>query len=819
MSGLFQDVRYGLRMLVKNPGFTAVAVLTLALGIGANTAIFSVVNAVLLKPLPYPDPDRLVLIWDTIPNYPGELVAVTGPDIQDWQDRNQSFEGMAAIYDSNKTLTGSGEPLAFEGLEVSPNVFQVLGIQPLLGRSFTPDEGTAGHTRIVILSYGAWQRILGGDRNVVGRKIILSGESHEVVGVMPQSLQFPAVYGREPRFWIPVNRDTPDWKEGRGSHHFRLLARLKKGVPLSKAAAEMETLSGQIAQQYPQTNTGVIAKVKGLHEQLTGNVRPTLLVLFAAVGFLLLIASANVANLLLTKSLGRGREITIRMAVGSGLGRIVRQLLTESILLFLLGGLAGLVAGFAAMRLLVSLAPARSLPQGFSIQFDTRVFAFGFAVALVTGILAGLAPALHASRLNVQDTLKEAGPTVTRARSYSRGVFTICEIGLALVMLIGAGLAIKSLVRLLGVPLGFDPRNVLIVRVQLPKVRYPNPLNQIAFYQNLLERVRVLPGDVSGAAATELPLHGGDSSPIYIEGQAAPKNAWSGPAVQVCQVTPGYFRTLLIPFLSGRDFTLADTVESPKVAIINETMARRFWPATDAVGRRFASTLEDKVWYTVVGVVGDARESGLRAPVSPEAYFPETQLTSSSLYLMVRTANDPLRQVSAIRGALNSIDKDLPASDPRSLRELVSDSSANERFITLLLSLFAGSALTMASVGMFGVVAYNVAQRTHEIGIRMALGAERSDVLRLVVGKAFALTLLGVGLGVVGALGLTRFLKGLLYEVKPTDPLTFASVAVLLMLVLFWRAMSPRDERRRSIPWWRSGTNKAVSIQISSCWA
>jgi putative ABC transport system permease protein len=789
LESLLQDIRYGWRGMVKNPSFAVVAVLTLALGIGANTAIFSVVNAVLLKPLPYPDPDRLAVIWENISSHPGDVCPVTGPEFQDWQARNQSFEGMAAILMSSKTMTGAGEPVQLRGEEVWPSVFGVLGIKPLLGRTFAPDEGTGGQ-RAVILSYGTWQDILGGARDIVGRKIALNGETHEVVGVMPPSLKFPIAYGGEPQYFVPIDQKAQLWNN-RYSHSFRVLARMKKGVPLSKAAAEMETLSHQIAQQNPRTNSGVIAKVVSLHEELAGNVRPTLLVLLATVGFLLLIACANVANLLLTKSIVRGHENTIRIVLGSGLMRIVRQWLTESVLLFLLGGVAGLLVGFWAMRVLIRAAPASALPRGFTIHFDTRVFVFAFTVACVTGVLAGLAPAFHASSLNFQDNLKEASRTFTRARQHWQRLIITCEVGMAMVMLVGAGLAVKSLVRLLGVQLGFDPQHVLTARVQLPAARYPKEYQQAAFYQNLIERVRALPGVVSAAAASDLPLGGGNNGPLYIEGQPVPKDVWTGPSVRSCEVTPGHFKTLGIPLLSGRDFTLADTRDSPRVAIISEAMARQFWPGSDAVGRRFKYSYESKEWITVVGVVGDVREYGLERPGMPEAYYPETQATSSSLALVVRAADDPLAQIAAIRSALHSLDKDLPLYDPRPLSELVSQNSAKKRFLALLLSLFAATALSVATIGIYGVVAHNVAQRTHEIGVRIAVGARRGHVLKLVVGEAFRVALAGVALGSLSALGLTRYLKSLLYGVKPTDPVTFASVAAMLLLVALLASYIP----------------------------
>jgi putative ABC transport system permease protein len=615
-----QDVRFGLRMLARNPGFTAVAVITLALGIGANTAIFSVVNAVLLNPLPYADPDRLAVIWETEPSAPGRLLPDSGPDFQDWLAQNHVFEGLSAVSRAGATLTGSGEPMQLHGLSVSPNTFQLLGMQPHLGRSFAPDEGPTGHNHVVILSYGLWQSAFGGQKNIVGSKVTMDGEAYDVVGVMPGDLKFPTVSGHNPQLWTPITLDAPHWKTNRGSHWLSVLARTKKGVTLNQAAAEMVTVSARLSQQYPQTNTGVIARVKSLHEQLTGSVSEILWVLFAAVGFLLLIACVNVANLLLTKSVSRQREIAVRLAVGAGARRLVRQLLTESVLLFVLGGVAGLGVGTAALQLLLHAAPTGYIPDVISVHLDSRVFALTFLIAFITGTLAGLIPALYATRVSFSARLKESGSAVVVSHGLARGLLTAGEIALALVMLVGAGLATRSLIRLLGVQLGFDPRQVVAGSVSLPDSRYPKKPQQVTFFRNLLDRVQALPGVVSAAAASELPLNGFSNITVVIEGQPAPKDVWSSPLVELCIITPNYFRTMRIPLLSGRDLAETDTPEAPSVAVINETMAHSFWPHQDAVGKRFKSHAPNAKWVTVIGVVGDVREFGLASPPIPEAY-------------------------------------------------------------------------------------------------------------------------------------------------------------------------------------------------------
>jgi putative ABC transport system permease protein len=786
-----QDIRFGLRMLARNPGFTAVAVITLALGIGANTAIFSVVNAVLLKPLPYADPDRLAAIWVTEPSAPGELFPDTGPDFRDWQAMNRSFEGISAITIAGATLTGSGEPLQLRGLSVSPNTFQLLGAQPQLGRSFSPDEGPSGHNHVVILSYGLWQSAFGGQKNIVGNKVTMDGEAYDVVGVMPKGLRFPTVWGRNPQYWTPITMDAPKWKTDRGNHWFWVLARMKKGVTLKQAAAEMVTISAQLAQQYPQTDTGVSARVRSLHEELTGNVSEVLWVLFAAVGFLLLIACANVANLLLTKSVGRQREIAVRLAVGAGARRLVRQLLTESVVLFLLGGVAGLAVGMAALRLLLRAAPTGYIPDVISVHLDSRVFGFTFLVAFVTGTLAGLIPALHATRVSFSAMLKESGSAVAASHGLARGLLTAGEIAIALVMLVGAGLATRSLIRLLGVQLGFDPRQVVAGRISLPGSRYPKEPQQTAFFRNLLDRVQALPGVVSVGAASELPLQGGCNGPVVIEGQPTPKDDWPSPLVESCTVTPNYFRTMRIPLLSGRDVAETDTPEMPLVAVINENMARRFWPHQDAVGKRFKHNDADAKWITVIGVVGDVREFGLGEPAIPEAYYPESQRVYSDLFLVARAANDPQAQVPAIRNALHGLDKGLPWYSVQTLSEMVSDSSREKRFVALLLALFAAVALALASVGIYGVVSYSVSQRTREIGIRMAFGAEVRNVLGMVLREGLSLVIAGVAVGLLGAWALSRYLTSILYAVRATDLATYILAALLMSAVALVACLVP----------------------------
>jgi len=795
MGTLLTDLRYGLRVLAKSPGFTAVAILTLALGIGANTAIFSVVNAVILRPLPYPQSERLVTIWVTEPSGPGSLYPNTGPDYVDWKAQNQAFDTMAAVFMTGAALTGTTEPLQLQGFEVSPEVFPLLGAKAVVGRNFTADETQSGRDGVVILSYGLWQRAFGGQAGVLGSKIALDGHPYTVAGVMARDFEFPHIWGTKPEYWIPLNLQAAEWRKSRGNHWLWVLARMKPGVSLERAGADMKTLSARLTQQYPVTNTGVDAKVVGLQARLTERVRPALWMLFATVGFLMLIATANAANLLLAKAVTRQREIAIRLAIGSSSGRVIRQLLTESVLLFVLGGGAGLLVGSAALRLLLHAAPVGYVPEIVSVKLDGYVFLLTFLIALITGALAGLFPAFNASRTHVQDSLKESSPTVAVPHRLSHSLLTAGEIALALVMLIGAGLAVRSLVKLLGVQAGFDPRNVLTARLSLPATKYSSPECQgkegpcaaakyASFFQQLQDRLRVLPGVESASFTNKLPLQGGSNGVIIVEGQAPPKDMWSSPLVEWSTVMPGYFHTARIPLVKGRDFTAHDSQDVPRVAIINRTMADRFWPSLDPIGKHFAPNEGHPRWITVVGVVGDVLQYGLdQTATAPEAYFPEYQSQDSNMIALLRTAASPLGQLPALRGALRDLDSQIAIDNPRELTEVVQDSSSQQRFLALLLGLFAGLALVLAAVGIYGVIAYSVAQRTHEIGIRVALGAARGNLLGMVLGEGLRTAIGGVVVGLAGAWVLMRFLSSLLYGVRPTDLLTYASVSMLLIVV------------------------------------
>lgn len=801
MRTVLQDLKFGLRVLARNPGFTAVAIITLALGIGATTAVFSVVNAILLRPLPYPHPDRLMTVWETEPSGPYNLYPASGPDFVDWREHNNVFSSVAAGTTAGAALTGGAEPMLISGYGVSPELFRVLGVQPLLGRLFTAGETVSGHDHLVILSYGLWQRAFGGQRSIVGKTITLDGQAWDVAGVMPQNFKFPPIWGQKADFWKPLNLRDQEWKTSRGNHWLFVIGRLKPGVTIAGARSAMETLSLRLSHQYPDTNTGVVVKVVTLRHWLVKHVKPALLVLFVAVGFLLLIACANVASLLLAKAVGRQREVAIRLAVGSGRARLIRQLLTESVLLFMLGGAAGLAVGVNALRLLLYAVPAGYLPANMDVRFGGWVFLFTLAIAFVTGAAAGLIPAMRASKLDLQGALKEGSRSVSSSHHGARSVMTAVEIALAVVVLIGAGLALRSLLRLLGIDQGFDPHHVLTAHISLPEAEYSKPAQVSAFYEQALQRIRALPGVESAAAASELPLEGYANDVVYIEGQPIPKNMWSSPLVNVCRVTPGYFKTMHIPLIKGRDFTLDDGPKSPKVAIINEAMAHLFWRNQNPVGMRFTQGYSaDPQWITVVGVVGDVREYGIGEPPPPEAYFPHEKDALTAMQVVIRTATPPLSEADAVRRVIHSLDSQLPFSNVRTLDQVVSNSSQQQKFVALLLGLFAALALILAAVGIYGVISFSVAQRTHEFGVRMALGAQKDDVLRLVMRRGFFLAAVGVAAGVVAALGLTRLMASLLYGITPTDPLTFVVVSCVLLAVALIACYLPARRATRVDP-------------------
>jgi putative ABC transport system permease protein len=789
---LWQDVRFGGRMLIKNPTFTIVAVLALALGIGANSAIFSVVNTVLLRPLPYKEPDRLMTVWEdnSRHGYPRDTPAAA--NFIDWRDQNQVFEGMAAMAELSFNLTGGGEPERIDGRRVSANLFPLLGVEPQLGRAFLSEEDRPGAQRVVIMSHGLWQRRFGSDQNIIGRPLTLNGESYTVVGVMPPQFQFPT---RGDELWVPIAFDSRE-AANRGRHYLEVVARLKSGVTPQQAQAEMNTIAARLQQQYPEQNTGLGAAVVPLHEQVVGDIKPALLVLLGAVGFVLLVACANVANLLLARAAVRQKEIATRIALGASRLRLMRQFLTESILLAVLGGGLGLLLSLWGVNLLKAFIP-ENISQAKAVTIDARVLGFTLLVSLLTGLIFGLAPAVQASNLNLNETLKEGGRDSAAGSRGNRirGLLVVAEVAVSLVLLIGAGLLINSFLRLRNVDPGFRADNLLTMRIVLSAQKYPDRERRAVFYDELLRRVESLPGVKSAAVANWIPLVSqGDSIGVTIEGRPAPAPGQAN-IVVTRVVSPHYFETMGIQLLRGRQFAEQDRVDSPPVAVISETMARRYWPGEDPTGKRIAPGRPESAddWVTVVGVMKDVRQFELNADPKPQMYLSYEQGWSffAPSHLVVRTEAEPRSLAATVRGAVWSIDKDQPVSNISTMEDVLSESIARQRFSMLLLGIFAAVALLLAAVGLYGVMSYSVAQRTHEIGIRMALGAQTRDVLKLAVGQGLKLVLIGVVLGLVAAFILTRVLASLLYGVSATDPITFITISLVLISVALLASYIP----------------------------
>ena len=773
MGTLWQDVRYGARMLVKSPGLMAVAVLALALGMGANTAIFSVVNAVLLRPLPYRDAERLTTVFESdarqesfYPAAPANFLA--------WKGAATSFEDLAAL--SNKgwsgNLTGAGEPERLQGFQVTANFFPLLGVAAAHGRTFLPEEDRPGASNVIVLSHGLWQRRFGGDPSVVGRTLTINGRGYVVVGVMPPDFQ---IYEKAD-LWTPVAFDAKE-EANDEDHYLFVMSRLRPGVTTEQARAEASAILRSRAERPEEAN---LAGVSPAQEGLVREVRPLLYVLFGAVGFVLLIACANVASLLLARAASRRREIAIRSALGASRTRIVRQLLTESVLLALLGAVLGLFLALWGVDLLVALLPEYVVvgsPALRSLGVDARVLGYTAALSLVTSLIFGLAPALQASKTDLTDALKEGGRGGAGGpwRARLRGGVIVAEVALAVVLLAGAGLMIRTLQQLGNVPLGFDPENVLAVNVDLPEAKYEGPERIAEFYRRALERVAALPGVEQVGARNSL----GVSVGFTVEGRP-PLDAQNRPQAATRFVSPGYFDALRIPVIRGRTFTEQDRRGATNVAVIDETLARRHFANEDPIGRRL------NLWGSpreIVGVVGAARYEGPAARPSSTAYLPYTQMTWSGMTLYVRSAGDPAALTASVRGAIQSVDADQPVYKVRPLASALSELVAPQRYLTLLLGAFAAVALLLSTLGLYGVVAYSVAQRTHEIGIRMALGARPGDVLRMILRQGVVLVALGVAAGLAAALAVTRLMESVLFGVRPTDPLAFAAAALLLVCV------------------------------------
>jgi predicted permease len=793
MGSFFQDLRYGTRMLTKKPGFTTVAVLTLALGIGANSAIFSVVNAVLINPLPYQSPERLTQFWETNPAKRWTEAPIAPANLFDWQGQNQSFEDIAAYMGTDKRgpgltglqLTGGSEPERVQALYVTGNLFSVLGVNAMLGRTLTEDE--TWDKRVVVLSYGLWQRRFGGDPNIIGQAISLSGRNREVVGVMRPEFYFPS---RDVEMWVSTGWDHKQMSALRRPHFLRAVGRLKPGVTVEQASAEMTAIAARLEQQYPDTNTQMGVGVGPFKEWIVSDTRRPLLVFLVAVAFVLLIACVNVANLLLARAATRTREIAIRTALGAPRRRIIKQMLTESFVLAVIGGGLGLFLAWWARDVLVMFSPG-NIPRLEESRLDSRVLLFTVGITLLTTIVFGLMPALQSSNLDLTATLKEGGQKGGSQGGRARNALVVVEVALALVLVIGAGLMIRSFMRLQRVDPGFNPNNGLMLRIDLPGARYPDDTQAIQFFDEAQQRLRSLPGVIHVGATTVPALKGqGYTNDMTIEG--APPEDYVR-EIRHKSITPDYFKAMDIPLLSGRFFDESDSQKAQPTIIVNEAFARRCFPGEDPVGKRvkFARPHEKGDWETIIGVVRNEKQDSLSAEPQPEAYKSLMQDTQSSMTLVIRTAVDPTTLMGAVREEIRRLDKDIPPYELKTMNDLVYESLARERFITILLAIFAALALTLASVGIYGVMSYSVSQRTQEIGIRMALGAQRRDIFKQVVGHAMRLSGFGVAVGLVSAFLLTRLMETLLYSVSTTDPLVFGLIALLLSGISFFASYLP----------------------------
>ena len=784
MQTLLQDLRYAFRLLAKSPGFTAIAILTLALGIGANTAIFTVVNAVLLRPLPFRDPSRLVIITERS-KYP--ITSTSYENWLDWRDQSHSFDAMEATRGATIALTGVGEPERLTSRNMTAGIFPLLGVNAVVGHTFLPEEDRAGGNPVVLLSYGLWHRRFGGSTDILGKSVTLDSQPRTVVGVLPAGFQLLAPADVYLPFipWAKTLPDDRNWHPG-----IVPIARLKKDATREQARTEMVAITKRLEQQYPDYNTGTSADVVGLQEQMVQNVRPALLLLLGAVSAVLLIACVNVANLLLARAAARGREVAIRTSMGASRGRVVRQLLTESVLLSVTGGVLGVILAWAALGPLLKLASS-SIPKAIAVALDSRVLIFTFGISILTGILFGIVPALRTAKLDLRETLNEGSrsSTIGPGQHRVRGFLVAAEIATAMLLLVGAGLLLRSFARLQDVPPGFQPDHLLAADLPLSRNAYTKPEQRFGFFDRLVERAQSLPGVHNAGAASTLPVSGvGGLLNCNFAGRP-PKSPHDFIAAGYRVVTPNYFETLGIPLLAGRFITASDTEKAPDVVVINSTMARTFWPGENPLGKRIqlGALPEKEIPYMeVVGVVGDVLQ-GLGDEAKTEMYSPYRQADKYfpilQLSLVLRTRTEPHAAVSALRSALAEIDPDQPLVNVRSMEENIASSVAQPRFRTWLIGIFAAVALLLAAIGVYGVMSYTVTQRTSEIGIRVTLGAQPDDVFRTIVGEGLRLALAGVGAGIVAALAMTRVLRSFLYGVSAYDPLTFFGVALLLTAV------------------------------------
>ena len=785
MQTILKDLRYGWRMMRRNMGFTVVAVISLALGIGANSAIFSLVNAVLLRPLPFVEPDRLVMVWEdaTFAGFPRNTPAPA--NYSDWKAQNHVFDDMAALTIDSFNLTGGNEPEKVEAHRFTANLFQMLGARPLLGRTFLPEDEGPQPKKVVVLSYKLWQARFGGESGIIGADILLSGDKYTVIGVMPAGFQF---LDRYIALWVPVDLTPEDWSR-RGNHFLTVVARMKPGVGIEQANADIKTIQAGIAHDYLADAANMGANVIPLREQLAGEIRLQLIVLLVAVGFVLMIACANIANLLLARAANRRKEIAVRTALGAGRMRIVRQLLTESVLLAAAGGALGLLFAVWSFEFLQRLVPP-DMALTTKLAIDAPMLGYTLLIALLTGVIFGLAPALQASRINLNEALKQGGRSMGADASGNRlrSAMVVVEVALALVLLVGAGLLIQTLFKLRNQYSGLEPANVLTLRTNLLGDKYQQHAKRVAFYDQVLERVKSLPGVVSGGYTTTVPLEWKGGTSGFVPEGRLPEHGLAYDANHR-QVSCDYLKTMGIPLVQGRHFDNGDNTQSMQVAIVNETMARRYWPGENALGKRFKLGDQDSEvpWLMIVGIAGDVRQMGLDAPVKAEMYLPYQQDPESSWFaprdLVIRSSVDPMSLVSGLRAEIRSVDPDQPVSNIRTMDEILGEESAPQELSMTLLAVFATLALLLAAIGIYGVLSYFVVQSTPEIGIRLAMGAQTRDVVSLVLRRGMTLTLLGVGIGLVGSFFLTRLMSTLLYEVSASDPRTFGVIALLLTVV------------------------------------